>query len=321
MMDSNKRPRIENYRSRVVVPDNVLTEGNELCGLAFDELGLLKWIQLAKANGTGGQASTLSDDGKFQNAAPPELVEEQKGEVDKLQRRVSELEKQVENKAELEIELEILKEKIDELKNSLDEKTGCIESLEDLNQILIVKERQLNDELQEARKELIQEIGESLNSRSFIGIKRMGELDSKSFRDALKDIICGSSSMDQVSDGSVLRCSFWEEKLRDPLWHPFKVTLVDGKHQESIDEEDKLLKGLKNERGGEAYLAVANALMELNAYNPSGRYPVQELWNFNENRRATAKEGVAALAYHLRKNHPNNSTTTEGNLRNAERKA
>ncbi|KAI3919673.1 hypothetical protein MKW92_033965 [Papaver armeniacum] len=231
MMDSNKRPRIEKNRSRVVVADSALSEGNEHCGLAFDELGLLKWIQLAKANGIAQQASTLSDDDKFQNAAPSELVDEQKGEVDKLQRRVRELEKQVEDKAALEIELEKLKEKVDELKNSLDEKTGCIESLEDLNQVLIVKERQLNDELQEARKELIQEIGESSNSRSSIGIKRMGELDCKSFRDALKDIICGSSSMDQVSDGSVLRCSFWEEKLRDPLWHPFKVTLVDGKHQ------------------------------------------------------------------------------------------
>ncbi|KAI3917283.1 hypothetical protein MKX01_000060 [Papaver californicum] len=229
------------------------------------------------------------------------------GEIEKLQTRVSELEKQVEDKAELEIEVGILKEKVDDLTNSLDEKTGCIESLEDLNQILVVKERQHNDELQEARKALIQETGERSNSQSFIGIKRMGELDSKLFGDVLKDI-CSSSSPDQVSDQSVLRCSFWEEKLKDPHWHPFKIALVDGKHQELIDEENKLLKGLKNECGEEAYLAIGNALIELNEYNPSGRYPVRELWNFNENMRDTAKEGVATLARRLRKHHPCNTT-------------
>ncbi|XP_026389249.1 factor of DNA methylation 3-like isoform X2 [Papaver somniferum] len=258
----------------------------------------------------------LSDDEEFQSAAPTQdqQIEELKGEIEKLQARVRDLEKQVDEKAELETEVEILKEQVDEL-------TGSVESLEDLNQVLTVKEFQHNDELQEARKVLIQEIGEigessctatelleigesSSNSQCLVGIKRMGELHSKPFCDALKDI-CSSSSEDRFSDQSVLLCNFWEQMLKDPLWHPFKVALVDGKHRELLDEEDKLLKGLKNAWGKEAYSTVVNALLELNEYNPNGRYPVQELWNFEENRRATVNEGVAALAHHLRMYHPN----------------
>ncbi|KAI3960210.1 hypothetical protein MKW98_016934 [Papaver atlanticum] len=244
MMDSNKRPRIEKNRSRVVVADNVLPEGNELCGLAFEELGLLKWIQLSKANDTAEHASTSSDNEKFQNAAPPELVEEEKGVVDKLQKR------------------------------------DVLRVWKILTKFLLSK-----------------------NVSSMTSYKT----NSGNWRKfKFSEWVCPTL---QLLGG----------KAQRPRWHPFKVTLVDGKHQESIDEEDKFLKGLKNECGEEAYLAVANALRELNAYNPSGRYPVQELWNFNENRRATAKEGVTALAHHLRKNHPNN-TTTEGNLRNGGRK-
>ncbi|KAI3857282.1 hypothetical protein MKW92_033924 [Papaver armeniacum] len=275
-------------------------------------------------------SSRLLEDEEFQNAAPTQdqLVEELKGEMEKLEARVRELEKQVDEKAELEIEVEILKEQVDEL-------TESVESLEDLNQVLTVQELQHNDELQEARKVLIQEIGEigessctatelqeigESSSKCLVGIKRMGELHSKPFCDALKDI-CSSSSEDRFSDQSVLLCNFWEQMLKDPLWHPFKVALVDGKHQELLDEEDKLLKGLKNSWGEEAYSTVVNALLELNEYNPNGRYPVQELWNFEENRRATVDEGVEALADHLRMYHPTNTTTTRRNLEKTGKKA
>ena len=68
--------------------------------------------------------------------------------------------------------------------------------------------------------------------------------------------------------------------------------LLDVVTQEIIDEEDERLKDLQNEYGDEVYMAVTDALKEVNEYNPSGRYVVSELWNFKEGRKATLREGV-----------------------------
>lgn len=65
--------------------------------------------------------------------------------------------------------------------------------------------------------------------------------------------------------------------------------------QEIIDENDDKLKDLKNQLGDEVYKAVTTALMELNDYNPSGRYIIPELWNFKEGRKASLKEGVVFM--------------------------
>lgn len=60
--------------------------------------------------------------------------------------------------------------------------------------------------------------------------------------------------------------------------------------QEVIDENDPKLKSLWIEYGDDVHNAVKKALVEMNEYNPSGRYPVAELWNWKEERRAKLKE-------------------------------
>lgn len=67
--------------------------------------------------------------------------------------------------------------------------------------------------------------------------------------------------------------------------------------QEILDPEDEKLKELKEKWGKDVYEAVVTALKEMNEYNPSGRYIVPELWNFQKARKATVK----VIAYILAK--------------------
>ncbi|CAA3005157.1 INVOLVED IN DE NOVO 2 [Olea europaea subsp. europaea] len=172
------------------------------------------------------------------------LAEEHKKQKENLHRKIIQLEKQLdaEQAVKLEIEqlrgklnvmrhvegegnLEVLK-KVDSLHTSLREKEGELEDLLALNQTLIVQERNSNDELQDARKELINGLKE-FSTNGQIGVKRMGELNSKPFHEAIK------RKYDEVEadERTTELCSLWEEYLRDSEWHPIKVVEIKGKHQ------------------------------------------------------------------------------------------
>ncbi|KAJ0794922.1 hypothetical protein HanPI659440_Chr04g0144501 [Helianthus annuus] len=124
-----------------------------------------------------------------------------------------------------------------------------------------------------------------------IGVKRMGEIDSKPFLDACK-VKYGSEEA-QIKASEL--CSMWQEELKNPAWHPVNVVAIDGAHKEVINENDKKLKTLKAEWGIGIFDAVVAAFMELNEYNPSGRYEVNELWNFKDNKKATLKEVISYI--------------------------
>lgn len=60
-----------------------------------------------------------------------------------------------------------------------------------------------------------------------IGVKRMGELESKPFHEAMKRKYSEAEADERATE----LCSLWEEYLRDPEWHPIKVVTLDGKLQ------------------------------------------------------------------------------------------
>ncbi|KAK3042508.1 hypothetical protein RJ639_000232 [Escallonia herrerae] len=167
-----------------------------------------------------------------------------------------------------------------------------IDNLVSLNQTLIVKQRQSKDELEEARKALIEVLliwlADVLGDESDIVIKRMGEIDENPFLETFKR----SYSIEQVMVKASKLWSTWHENLKKPDLASIKVT-HDGRFpKEILDEEDQKLKKLKRESGAGIYKAVTTALQEMNEYNPSGRYVVSELWNSKEGRRATLKEVI-----------------------------
>ncbi|KAJ3691203.1 hypothetical protein LUZ61_020367 [Rhynchospora tenuis] len=231
------------------------------------------------------------------------LIEQQKREKEENLKRIVQLQKELDAKQQVELEIEKLKgqievmhhmgggkddstvkEKIEKLKEELKDKQEEMEVSEDLYRGLVAKERMANDEVQEARKELIQGLENMLVARSSIGLKRMGELDSKVFKK-----IAQAKNNDLEA---TLAWSKWQKEIQDSNWHPFKIVDREGRKEEVIKEDDEKLVEVKKEYGEEVYEAVKTALLELNEYNASGRYPVTEIWKIKENRKATLKEVI-----------------------------
>ncbi|RID63881.1 hypothetical protein BRARA_E02846 [Brassica rapa] len=236
------------------------------------------------------------------------MAVDHKMQKEKLRERITALERELGQKQDLELEVEHLKRQLSVMRHmeldggteivnkvetylrDLSEKEGELAHVNKFNQDLVVRERTTNDELQEARRALISNLRDM---RSHIGVRRMGELDTKPFMEAMRRKYC----QEDLEDWAVEIIQLWEEYLKDPDWHPFKRIKLDAAETivEVIDEEDEKLRTLKIELGDDAYQAVANALQEINEYNPSGRYVSSELWNFREERKATLEEGVTCL--------------------------
>nr|CAD1828688.1 unnamed protein product [Ananas comosus var. bracteatus] len=203
------------------------------------------------------------------------LIEAQKREKEAAISKILQLERQLDQKQQLELEIEQLNgtlrvmkhlegEDDEDIHEKMENLNGKLESeklrLAKLSIDLINKERKSNDELQEARKELIMGLDDMLNEEAAI---KAAEL-----------------------------CSNWQEELKKPAWHPYKIIECDGETKEVVNEQDPKLKELWFEWGDDVYNAVKTALIELNEYNASGRYTVPELWNYKEGRKATMKEVV-----------------------------
>nr|CAD1828687.1 unnamed protein product [Ananas comosus var. bracteatus] len=197
-------------------------------------------------------------------------IQAQKREKEAAISKIIELERQLDQKQQLELEKEQLEGTLRVMKH------------------LISKERKSNDELGEARKELIMGSDDLLSGRTNIGIKRMGELDEEPFQNACKRKYQDEEAAIKAAE----LCSNWQGQFKEPGWNPYKIVECRRETKEVVNEQDPKLKELWFEWGDDVYNAVKTALIELNEYNASGRYTVPELWNYKEGRKATTKEVI-----------------------------
>ncbi|CDY63974.1 BnaC02g46630D [Brassica napus] len=182
------------------------------------------------------------------------------------------------------------------LKKVIKEKKEELEKLGDINSALIIKERQSTYELQEAHTELIRGFRDLSGEGSVIGVKRMGEVDGKPFLKVCEQRFNGEN----VGLQHAMLCSEWQKNINDSAWYPFKLVVTGEKMKEVVDDEDDKLKKLSEELGEDVMNAVKTALEELNDFNPSGRYSVPALWNFEHGRKATLSEGIAHMTQQIK---------------------
>ncbi|KAL9285306.1 putative XS domain-containing protein [Arabidopsis thaliana] len=245
------------------------------------------------------------------NEEAMKLAEKHQKEKEKLHKRIMEMEAKLNETQELELEIEKLKgttnvmkhmvgcdgdkdivEKIAKTQIELDARETA---LHEKMMTLARKERATNDEYQDARKEMIKvwKANEELMKQEKIRVKIMGELNPAPFLPAVMN-----------KHKAMMLCSVWAAEIGDVQWTPFRVDESDGtpkqklhisqhskcEMQRLVDENDEKLRMLKNQYGEEVYSEVVRAKLEMEEHNASGSYETEELWNYEENRKATMEE-------------------------------
>jgi hypothetical protein len=84
------------------------------------------------------------------------------------------------------------------------------------------------------------------NARATISVKRLGELDGKPFLEAAKRKVSAEVNakaatkrqlFEEAKVKALLWCTQWDEYLRDPDWHPFKI-LTDKEGNSKVQYND-----------------------------------------------------------------------------------
>lgn len=224
------------------------------------------------------------------------VAEGLKSELEMLHKRRTELEAQLKAESFESLQTEIMKlenalqddddlqEKMSNLQRELIEKDEQLQDLKDQSNAFRLAIKRKNDELQDARLELIDGL-ETYPTGGGIGTKIMGLVDSKPF-------FVGCYSTQKMKENAAKFASLCRHLTEDPNWHPFTSITIGSDQKETIDEEDEKMVTLKAECSEEQYRAVVTALIERNRYHHSGREPMQELWNYKEEREASLIEGI-----------------------------
>ncbi|KAK0593278.1 hypothetical protein LWI29_034136 [Acer saccharum] len=115
------------------------------------------------------------------------------------------------------------------------EKQEELSNVQEENTVFVVKERTTNEELQDARKELITILmNQNEESQYVIGVRMMGLIEAKPFMDEMKKRFTG----EEVEINAMMLCSLWENYLQDPDWHPFTIFYGDDGNTKHGTEPD-----------------------------------------------------------------------------------
>ncbi|OWM72520.1 factor of DNA methylation 1-like isoform X1 [Punica granatum] len=206
------------------------------------------------------------------------LVEKQKNEKEVALRKLLDMERQLNDKQKLEMEIqelkgrlevmkhltdrdnEVIRVKMKEISDELEEKVENLSCREEENEALLRRGIESRNQLQETHRFLISAMQGLLGAGMNIGMKRLGELDRKPFQDACRQRF----SSEEAETRAAALISLWESQLGDPSWHPMKVVDIKGKAVEIIDKRNEKLQELKLELGEAAYDTIVTALMEVN---------------------------------------------------------
>ncbi|XP_010443691.1 PREDICTED: protein INVOLVED IN DE NOVO 2-like [Camelina sativa] len=240
------------------------------------------------------------------NEEAMKLAKKHQKEKEKLHQRIMEMEAKLNKTQELELEIEKLKGATNVMKHMVgsDGDGDIVENiartqielearetaLHEKMMALTQKERATNDEYQEARKEMIQlwNANEELMKGEKTRVKRMGQLNPEPFLPAVMKKFKVPRSRAEVK--AMQLCSVWEANIGDGQWSPFKIEESDGTAKRVVDKNDEKLRKLKSKYGEEVHNEVVRAKLEIEEHNASGGYVIVELWNYEENRKATMGE-------------------------------
>lgn len=249
--------------------------------------------------------SVIEEMGKIQQehdasiAAKEELakkIEEQAAEIASLKKKLKESEASDTMQPQGTVQTRSIQKQARQFEGHAGEDAEAQEIMEDMFGMNNV-EQGLRTELGDVRKEIMDIQSKLIKGfldmsgagRQNITIKYMGQLNERPFL-----LACLEKLPRREAEVEASRlCRFWHAQLMNPEWNPFKTDTVGCFSEETMDDDDEMLQGLRAAWGEEVYEALVNGFLELrDCGRLSDRAIVPVLWNVKEERKAALSEAV-----------------------------